>query len=82
MIVLVCPEEQCCQVEGSMRVRKRVELVWNLLYDIDGLRLSLFNISSGDKEVAIEMVRKILSDIINWGPNPTVQFQIMVRNHV
>lgn len=74
VIVLVCSEEQCRHVEGSIRARKRVEWVRNLLDDIglDGRRLSLFNFSSKDRAAVDEIVRKTLSDLIDLGPNPAV----------
>jgi coenzyme F420-reducing hydrogenase delta subunit len=74
VIVLVCPEEQCRYVQGSIRARKRVEWVQNLLDEIGlaGRRLSIFNISSKDEASAAQMIRKSLSDLAELGPNPAV----------
>jgi len=51
VVVLVCPEGQCRFLEGNIRAKKRVAWVQNLLDEIglNGQRLSLSNIFSGDK---------------------------------
>jgi len=72
VVVLVCPEEQCRYVEGSIRARKRVEWVQALLDEIglDGRRLSIFNIPSGDEAAAAEIIHKTVSGLVDLGPNP------------
>ena len=72
VVVLVCPEEQCRYVEGSIRARKRVEWVQKLLDEIgiDGRRLSIFNIPSGDEAATAEIIRQTVSDLVELGPNP------------
>jgi coenzyme F420-reducing hydrogenase delta subunit len=72
VVVLVCPEEQCRYVEGSIRARKRVEWVQDILDEIglDGRRLSIFNIPSGDEAAAAEIIRKTVSGLVELGPNP------------
>jgi len=74
VVVLVCPEEQCRHVQGSIRARKRVEWVQNLLDEIglSGRRLSIFNISSEGRASSTEIIRKALSDLDELGPNPAV----------
>jgi len=74
VVVLVCPEEQCRHVQGSIRARKRVEWVQNLLDEIglSGRRLSIFNISSKDRASSTEIIRKALADLDELGPNPAV----------
>lgn len=74
VVVLVCPEEQCRHVQGSIRARKRVEWVQNLLDEIglSGRRLSIFNISSEGRASSTEIIRKALSDLAELGPNPAV----------
>jgi len=74
VIVLVCLEDQCRHLEGSIRAKKRVEWVQDLLDDIgfDGRRLSMFNISVGDEAAGAEIVRKTLSGLADLGPNPAV----------
>ncbi len=74
VVVLVCPEEQCCYVQGSIRARKRVEWVQDLLDEIglSGQRLSIFNLSPGSRASSVEITRKTLSDLDELGPNPAV----------
>ena len=74
VVVLVCPEEQCRHIQGSIRARKRVEWVQNLLDEIglSGRRLSIFNISSEGRASSTEIIRKALSDLDELGPNPAV----------
>jgi len=72
VVVFVCPENHCRHIEGSMRARKRVDRVKNILDDIglDGLRLTLVNLSPGDTALAEESIQKVLSDLERIGPNP------------
>ncbi len=74
VVVLVCPEEQCRFVQGSIRARKRVEWVQNLLDEIglSGRRLSIFNIPPGSRASSTEIIRKALADLDELGPNPAV----------
>lgn len=74
VVVLVCPEEQCRYVQGSIRARKRVEWVQNLLDEIglSGRRLSIFNIPPGSRGSSVEIIRKTLADLDELGPNPAV----------
>ena len=70
--VFVCPEGQCRYVEGNIRAKKRVNFVKNLLDEIGlgGMRLSLHNVESGDTENTGKILRQILSQINDMGPNP------------
>lgn len=72
VIVLVCPEGECRYVEGNIRAKKRVGWVKNLLDEIglDGRRLSIFNISSGDDTTAAQIIQKTTLDLADLGPNP------------
>jgi len=74
VIVLVCPEGQCRFLEGNIRAKKRVAWVRNLLDEIglNGLRLSLSNISSGDKITAGQIIDNVLKNLAELGPNPAV----------
>ena len=74
VIVLVCPEGQCRYVEGNIRAKKRVAWVRNLLDEvgIGGRRLSLSNLSAGDNDSASRMIRNVLRDLEDLGPNPAV----------
>jgi F420-non-reducing hydrogenase iron-sulfur subunit len=72
VVVLVCPEEQCRFVQGSIRARKRVEWVQNLLDEIglSGRRLSILNLSPGGRASSTEIISKALADLDELGPNP------------
>ncbi len=72
VIVMVCPEGKCRFVEGNIRAKKRVERIKSLLDEIelDGRRLSLFNINPKDKEAAAKIIKETLSKLKDLGPNP------------
>ncbi len=72
VIVFVCPEGECRYVEGNIRAKKRVNWVKNLLEEIEigGRRLSIHNVASGDTESAVNIIRQVLADINELGPNP------------
>lgn len=74
VVVLVCPEEQCRYVQGSIRARKRVEWVQDLLDEIglSGRRLSIFNIPPESRAYVVEIISKTLADLDELGPNPAV----------
>ena len=60
VLVFVCPENSCRYAEGSIRAKKRVQWVSNLLDEIgmDGKRqLSIFNII-GEDDKAVEAIIK------------------------
>ena len=74
VIVLVCSEGQCRFLEGNIRAKKRVAWVRSLLDEIglNGQRLSLSNISSGDKITAGQIIDDVLKTLAEVGPNPAV----------
>jgi F420-non-reducing hydrogenase iron-sulfur subunit len=74
VVVLVCPEGQCRFLEGNIRAKKRVTWVRNLLDEIglNGQRLSLSNISSGDKITVGQIIDDVLKNLAELGPNPAV----------
>jgi coenzyme F420-reducing hydrogenase delta subunit len=74
VIVLVCPEGQCRFLEGNIRAKKRVAWVRNLLDEIglNGQRLSLSNIFSGDKITVSQIIDDVLKNLAELGPNPAV----------
>jgi len=74
VLVLVCPEDQCRYVEGSMRAKKRVAWVQNILDQIglDGRRLSIANISAGNEAAAGKIIQEVISIVTDLGPNPAV----------
>lgn len=74
VIVLVCPEGQCRFLEGNIRAKKRVAWVRNLLDEIglNGQRLPLSNIPSGEKITASQIIDDVLKNLAELGPNPAV----------
>ena len=74
VVVLVCPEGQCRYLEGNIRAKKRVEYVQNLLDEIglDGRRLSLGNMASGDDTAANQTINNVLKNLAELGSNPAV----------
>ncbi len=72
VLVLVCPEDQCRYVEGSIRAKKRVEWVQNMLDEIglDGRRLSIRNISSENKAATDKIIQETVAVLTDLGPNP------------
>lgn len=72
VVVLVCPVGQCRYVEGNLRAKKRVQWVQKLLDEIelDGRRLSLYNIASGDVNSVLQIIQKTLSVLSELGPSP------------
>ena len=72
VLVLVCPEDQCRYVEGSIRAKKRVEWVQNMLDEIglDGRRLSIRNISSGNGAATDQIIKETVEVLADLGPNP------------
>lgn len=74
VIVIACPKGECRFVEGNIRAEKRAERTKSLLDEIelDGRRLSLFNVDQKDKEAADRIIKDTLSRLKNIGPNPAV----------
>ena len=70
--ILVCPEGACRHTEGTIRAKKRVAWVKNLLDKIglDGKRLSIHNIAAKDNAEASRIVREALSVLEDLGTNP------------
>jgi len=68
--VLVCPENKCRHLQGSIRARKRVEKTRELLDEI-GLtkeRLSIFNIASSDQLAVSKIFQDIATGLSDLGP--------------
>ena len=72
MVVMVCPEGACRYVEGNIRAKKRIGWVKTLLDEIglDGRRLSLFNLPSGDTTGPVKIIEDILAVAADLGRNP------------
>jgi len=71
VVVLVCPEGMCRYMEGNIRAKKRIAWVKKILdeIEINGRRLSIFNISAGDDGALGEVIQKTLNDLAELGPN-------------
>lgn len=69
VLVLVCDENICRYVEGSIRAKKRVEYVKNILNDIDmdSNRLQLFNTMASDKDKTKNIIQNIISKVSTIG---------------
>jgi len=70
VLVLVCPEEACRYVEGSIRAAKRVTRVKSILNDI-GLgseRLSIFNTRPGDTDTLEKILTEKAARLAAKGP--------------
>jgi coenzyme F420-reducing hydrogenase delta subunit len=74
VVVMVCPEGACRYIEGNFRAKKRIEWVRKLLDEIglDGKRLTMYNVSPGDKAAAAQIIQRTVSDLADFGPNPAV----------
>ena len=72
VLVLVCPEDQCRYIEGSIRAKKRIAWVRNLLDEIglDGRRLVIGNVASGDETAAGKIILETILAVTELGPNP------------
>jgi len=66
VLVFVCPENSCRYIEGSIRAKKRVQWVRDLLDEIgmDGKRqLSIFNTIAGDDKAVETIIKNILREL-------------------
>lgn len=72
VLVMVCPEEQCRYVEGSIRAKKRVQWVKSLLDEIglDGRRLSICTMFLHDADSPEQIIQETLAVLNDLGPNP------------
>ena len=66
VLVLVCPEDDCRYAEGSIRAKKRVQWVRDLLDEIgmDGKRqLVIYNTIAGDDKAVENIIKKTLKGL-------------------
>ena len=72
LIIMVCPEGQCRFVEGNIRAKKRTAWIRGLLDEIglDGRRLSLFNVKSGDDAAVEGILTQTMATLKDLGPSP------------
>lgn len=70
--ILVCPEEACRFMEGSLRARKRLEKTRSVLDEIgvSGKRLTLHHVSGADPTAVEKILSGILADLETMGQNP------------
>ncbi len=68
--VLVCPENQCRHLQGSIRARKRVERTKKILEEIglDQERLSVINVSITDQLAVSKILQEIVAGLSDLGP--------------
>ncbi len=67
-----CLEGSCHYNEGNLRCRERVEYVRMLLEEvgIEGDRVRMYNLSSGEGPTFAEYAREMTEHIMALGPNP------------
>ena len=66
VLVFVCPENSCRYAEGSIRAKRRVQWVRDLLDEIgmDGKRqLSIFNTIAGDDKAVETIIKNTLKEL-------------------
>ncbi len=75
--VVGCLEGTCHYKEGNYRARERVELVRTLLEEIglDGDRVRMYNLSSGEGPTFAAFAQEMTENIIKLGPNPLKERQ-------
>jgi coenzyme F420-reducing hydrogenase delta subunit len=74
VLVLMCPQGTCRQIEGNVRAAKRIAWVQGILNDI-GLgagRLSLSHIRHGDTADAAQILFDTANQLKRLGPSPAV----------
>ncbi len=72
VIVLACPEAECRNIDGSLRAAKRVARMKKMVDEIglDGRRLNIYTVASGDGAGVAEILDKTAKDTTDLGPNP------------
>ena len=70
--VVGCLEGTCHYNEGNLRARERVEHVKMILEEIgmEGDRVRMYNLSSGEGPTFAAYAREMTENIKNLGPNP------------
>lgn len=74
VLVLVCKEKSCRYAQGSIRAKKRVDYVKNILDDIgmDGRRLNIFNTTAKDHGSIKDIIQNTILELETIGPNPAL----------
>lgn len=70
--IIGCMEGECQYKSGNFRARKRVEQVAKILDTIglDGRRVRMFNLSSGDGPIFARYATEMHEAVLALGPNP------------
>lgn len=72
VLVLVCPEDGCRYAQGSIRAKKRVDYVKQILDDIglNGKRLNIYNTTATDNDTVESIINDTVAVVDSLGPNP------------
>jgi coenzyme F420-reducing hydrogenase delta subunit len=70
--VLGCLEGACQFTSGNLRARKRVEQAQKILetVGIGGERVQMYNLSSSEAPLFVQIAKEMTERIIEMGPNP------------
>jgi len=70
--VLGCLEGACQYTSGNLRARKRVEQAQQILetVGIGGERVQMYNLSSSEAPLFVQIAKEMTEKIIEMGPNP------------
>ncbi len=70
--VLGCLEGACQFTSGNLRARKRVEQAQQILetVGIGGERVQMYNLSSSEAPMFVQIAKEMTEKIIEMGPNP------------
>ena len=82
VIVAGCLEGGCHFQEGNLRAKRRVALTRDVLREagIEGERLEMFNLSSADGPVFVNIVNEMTERIRKLGPNPLRLVQVAAKS--
>jgi coenzyme F420-reducing hydrogenase delta subunit len=72
VVVIGCLEGDCRFERGNLRARKKVEQAKKILESIgiEGERVEMFNLSSGEGPRFAQIAKDMTQKIIDLGPNP------------
>ena len=70
--VLGCLEGACQFTSGNLRARKRVEQAQQILetVGVGGERVQMYNLSSSEAPLFVQIAKEMTEKIIEMGPNP------------
>jgi coenzyme F420-reducing hydrogenase delta subunit len=78
VLVLACPEGRCRNINGNVRAAKRVARMKGMVDEIglDGRRLNIFNVASGDRAAVEHILSQTLHDLAELGPLPLADLSV------